>query len=259
MAYESRRVLATHKSLTTKRDFSIGIEKVIDGIQIEDPVRDPHGLHLDDARHERDRRGQGETGRPVPDRLRSRTPRQLPTRQAPRHVAGLPLPRRPRPLRTGEGGARPSGSPGAGRQDSRQGRRHRGLELLQPAQPRAREPGVHRDFARLRSAHRARPPAFDAAGLGAACDDGGAQRVAAGRAAGLHHRGPPRHGAPQDRRAADGGARGRHADERRVRSPHARSRRSTPALPQARSAAASCRAARMRWWWTSAARRRIWR
>ncbi len=37
MAYESRRVLATHKSLTTKRDFSIGIEKVIDGIQIEDP------------------------------------------------------------------------------------------------------------------------------------------------------------------------------------------------------------------------------
>ena len=37
MAYESRRVLATHKSLTTKRDFSIGIEKVIDGIHIEDP------------------------------------------------------------------------------------------------------------------------------------------------------------------------------------------------------------------------------
>jgi N-methylhydantoinase A/oxoprolinase/acetone carboxylase beta subunit len=37
MAYESRRVLATHKSLTTKRDFSIGIEEVIDGIQIEDP------------------------------------------------------------------------------------------------------------------------------------------------------------------------------------------------------------------------------
>jgi N-methylhydantoinase A/oxoprolinase/acetone carboxylase beta subunit len=37
MAYETRRVLATHKSLTTKRDFSIGIEKVIDGIQIEDP------------------------------------------------------------------------------------------------------------------------------------------------------------------------------------------------------------------------------
>lgn len=37
MAYESRRVLATHKSLTTKRDFSIGIEKVIDGIHIDDP------------------------------------------------------------------------------------------------------------------------------------------------------------------------------------------------------------------------------
>ena len=38
MAYESRRVLATHKSLTTKRDFSIGIEQVIDGIHIEDPA-----------------------------------------------------------------------------------------------------------------------------------------------------------------------------------------------------------------------------
>jgi N-methylhydantoinase A/oxoprolinase/acetone carboxylase beta subunit len=37
MEYESRRVLATHKSLTTKRDFSIGIEKVIEGIAIEDP------------------------------------------------------------------------------------------------------------------------------------------------------------------------------------------------------------------------------
>jgi N-methylhydantoinase A/oxoprolinase/acetone carboxylase beta subunit len=37
MEYDSRRVLATHKSLTTKRDFSIGIEKVIEGIQIEDP------------------------------------------------------------------------------------------------------------------------------------------------------------------------------------------------------------------------------
>ena len=33
----SRRVLATHKSLTTKRDFSIGIEQVIQGIHIEDP------------------------------------------------------------------------------------------------------------------------------------------------------------------------------------------------------------------------------
>ena len=37
MEYETRRVLATHKSLTTKRDFSIGIEKVIEGIHIEDP------------------------------------------------------------------------------------------------------------------------------------------------------------------------------------------------------------------------------
>jgi len=37
MEYSSRRVLATHKSLTTKRDFAIGIEQVIDGIRIEDP------------------------------------------------------------------------------------------------------------------------------------------------------------------------------------------------------------------------------
>jgi N-methylhydantoinase A/oxoprolinase/acetone carboxylase beta subunit len=37
LEYESRRVLASHKSLTTKRDFSIGIEEVIAGIQIEDP------------------------------------------------------------------------------------------------------------------------------------------------------------------------------------------------------------------------------
>ncbi len=36
--YYSRRVLASHKSLTTKRDFSIGIERVIEGIQIEDPA-----------------------------------------------------------------------------------------------------------------------------------------------------------------------------------------------------------------------------
>lgn len=35
--YDSREVLATHKSLTTKRDFAIGIEKVIEGILIEDP------------------------------------------------------------------------------------------------------------------------------------------------------------------------------------------------------------------------------
>jgi N-methylhydantoinase A/oxoprolinase/acetone carboxylase beta subunit len=37
LEYETRRVLAAHKSLTTKRDFSIGIENVIEGIQIEDP------------------------------------------------------------------------------------------------------------------------------------------------------------------------------------------------------------------------------
>ncbi|MGD9317153.1 MAG: hydantoinase/oxoprolinase N-terminal domain-containing protein, partial [Anaerolineae bacterium] len=37
LEYESRRVLASEKSLTTKRDFSIGIERVIDGIQIDDP------------------------------------------------------------------------------------------------------------------------------------------------------------------------------------------------------------------------------
>ncbi len=38
LEYESRRVLAAHKSLTTKRDFSIGIEEVIEGIHIEDPA-----------------------------------------------------------------------------------------------------------------------------------------------------------------------------------------------------------------------------
>jgi N-methylhydantoinase A/oxoprolinase/acetone carboxylase beta subunit len=37
LEYYSRKVLASHKSLTTKRDFSIGIENVIEGIQIEDP------------------------------------------------------------------------------------------------------------------------------------------------------------------------------------------------------------------------------
>ena len=37
LEYETRKVLAAHKSLTTKRDFSIGIENVIEGIQIEDP------------------------------------------------------------------------------------------------------------------------------------------------------------------------------------------------------------------------------
>ena len=35
--YYSHRVLASHKSLTTKRDFSIGIEAVIKRIRIEDP------------------------------------------------------------------------------------------------------------------------------------------------------------------------------------------------------------------------------
>ncbi|GAB4529115.1 MAG: hydantoinase/oxoprolinase family protein [Anaerolineae bacterium] len=37
LEYHSRRVLASHKSLTTKRDFSIGIERVIEGIHIPDP------------------------------------------------------------------------------------------------------------------------------------------------------------------------------------------------------------------------------
>jgi len=37
LEYHSRQVLASHKSLTTKRDFSIGIEQVIEGIHIEDP------------------------------------------------------------------------------------------------------------------------------------------------------------------------------------------------------------------------------
>lgn len=35
--YDSREVLATYKSLTTKRDFAIGIERVIEGIAIRDP------------------------------------------------------------------------------------------------------------------------------------------------------------------------------------------------------------------------------
>jgi N-methylhydantoinase A/oxoprolinase/acetone carboxylase beta subunit len=38
LEYETRRVLAAQKSLTTKRDFSIGIEQVIEGIDIEDPA-----------------------------------------------------------------------------------------------------------------------------------------------------------------------------------------------------------------------------
>ena len=37
LEYHTRRVLATHKSLTTKRDFSVGIERVIEGIHIDDP------------------------------------------------------------------------------------------------------------------------------------------------------------------------------------------------------------------------------
>jgi N-methylhydantoinase A/oxoprolinase/acetone carboxylase beta subunit len=37
LEYETRRVLAAHKSLTTKRDFAIGIENVIEGIHIDDP------------------------------------------------------------------------------------------------------------------------------------------------------------------------------------------------------------------------------
>lgn len=36
--YHSRQVLAAHKSLTTKRDFSIGIEQVIENIHLEDPA-----------------------------------------------------------------------------------------------------------------------------------------------------------------------------------------------------------------------------
>jgi N-methylhydantoinase A/oxoprolinase/acetone carboxylase beta subunit len=37
LEYHSRKVLASHKSLTTKRDYAIGIEAVIQGIHIEDP------------------------------------------------------------------------------------------------------------------------------------------------------------------------------------------------------------------------------
>ena len=37
LEYHSRQVLAAQKSLTTKRDFSIGIERVIEGIDIQDP------------------------------------------------------------------------------------------------------------------------------------------------------------------------------------------------------------------------------
>ena len=38
LEYHSRKVLASHKSLTTKRDYAIGIEAVIQGIHIEDPA-----------------------------------------------------------------------------------------------------------------------------------------------------------------------------------------------------------------------------
>ena len=38
LAYKSRRVLAKHKSLTTKRDLSVGIGRVIDSITIDDPA-----------------------------------------------------------------------------------------------------------------------------------------------------------------------------------------------------------------------------
>jgi N-methylhydantoinase A/oxoprolinase/acetone carboxylase beta subunit len=37
LEYVSRTVISSHKSLTTKRDFSIGIENVIEGIHIDDP------------------------------------------------------------------------------------------------------------------------------------------------------------------------------------------------------------------------------
>jgi N-methylhydantoinase A/oxoprolinase/acetone carboxylase beta subunit len=39
LEYHSRQVLASHKSLTTKRDFSIGIERVIEGIDIQNPAK----------------------------------------------------------------------------------------------------------------------------------------------------------------------------------------------------------------------------
>jgi N-methylhydantoinase A/oxoprolinase/acetone carboxylase beta subunit len=38
LEYHSRRVLASHKSLTTKRDFSLGIDQVIENIHIDDPA-----------------------------------------------------------------------------------------------------------------------------------------------------------------------------------------------------------------------------
>lgn len=38
LEYHSRRVLATHKSLTTRYDFAVGIEAVIDAIKIDNPA-----------------------------------------------------------------------------------------------------------------------------------------------------------------------------------------------------------------------------
>lgn len=37
MEYNTHQIIAAHKSLTTKRDFSIGIENVIKEIELEDP------------------------------------------------------------------------------------------------------------------------------------------------------------------------------------------------------------------------------
>jgi len=39
MDYHGRKVLATYKSITTKRDLSIGIEAVIEGIHLQDPAQ----------------------------------------------------------------------------------------------------------------------------------------------------------------------------------------------------------------------------
>ena len=37
LEYNTSQIIAAHKSLTTKRDFSIGIENVIKEIELEDP------------------------------------------------------------------------------------------------------------------------------------------------------------------------------------------------------------------------------
>ena len=47
MEHIAGEVMASHKSLTTKRDFSIGIEKVIEGIDIDDPAEIKMVSHLD--------------------------------------------------------------------------------------------------------------------------------------------------------------------------------------------------------------------